>query len=167
MRARGPCHYGTIASGNLVVLDVYDRDYISNVLGGALCFETEAAGLMNNFLSLMLLLIVVQHILSLETSSVGNGDKRNRSWSSGWDTLSTSQPSWSWLASSSCVARLARSKHWRSPSFLCLYSCLIVSHSSSTDWSSDKVQVSCSFSSLPTTSSALTLVDVLEESDSI
>jgi nucleoside phosphorylase len=41
-------HYGTIASGNQVMRDGVDRDKISSVFG-VLCFEMEAAGLMNNF----------------------------------------------------------------------------------------------------------------------
>jgi nucleoside phosphorylase len=42
-------HYGTIASGNQVVKDGVVRDKLSSELGGVLCFEMEAAGLMNNF----------------------------------------------------------------------------------------------------------------------
>jgi nucleoside phosphorylase len=42
-------HYGTIASGNRVMKDAIERDKISQDLGGVLCFEMEAAGLMNNF----------------------------------------------------------------------------------------------------------------------
>jgi nucleoside phosphorylase len=42
-------HYGTIASGNQVVRDGILRDELSSKLGGVLCFEMEAAGLMNNF----------------------------------------------------------------------------------------------------------------------
>jgi nucleoside phosphorylase len=42
-------HYGTIASGNQVVKDGVTRDKLSSELGGVLCFEMEAAGLMNNF----------------------------------------------------------------------------------------------------------------------
>jgi nucleoside phosphorylase len=42
-------HYGTIASGNQVVRDGTTRDKISSELGGVLCFEMEAAGLMNSF----------------------------------------------------------------------------------------------------------------------
>ncbi|KAG9845328.1 putative nitrilase, partial [Aureobasidium melanogenum] len=42
-------HYGTIASGNRVMKDAVERDIISKALGGVLCFEMEAAGLMNNF----------------------------------------------------------------------------------------------------------------------
>ncbi|KAI4738901.1 hypothetical protein E4T50_10618 [Aureobasidium sp. EXF-12298] len=42
-------HYGTIASGNRVMKDAVERDVISQALGGVLCFEMEAAGLMNNF----------------------------------------------------------------------------------------------------------------------
>jgi nucleoside phosphorylase len=42
-------HYGTIASGNCVMKDGEERDTISTKLGGVLCFEMEAAGLMNNF----------------------------------------------------------------------------------------------------------------------
>jgi nucleoside phosphorylase len=42
-------HYGTIASGNQVIKDGVTRDKLSSELGGVLCFEMEAAGLMNNF----------------------------------------------------------------------------------------------------------------------
>ncbi|KAK4184262.1 hypothetical protein QBC35DRAFT_506288 [Podospora australis] len=41
--------YGTIASGNQVMKNGEVRDDISAKLGGVLCFEMEAAGLMNNF----------------------------------------------------------------------------------------------------------------------
>jgi nucleoside phosphorylase len=43
-------HYGMIASGNQVIKDAAFRDKINKRLGGnVLCFETEAAGLMNDF----------------------------------------------------------------------------------------------------------------------
>jgi nucleoside phosphorylase len=42
-------HYGTIASGNQVMRDGGNRDKVSSEFEGALCFEMEAAGLMNNF----------------------------------------------------------------------------------------------------------------------
>lgn len=42
-------HYGTIASGNQVVKNAIERERISVALGDVLCFEMEAAGLMNNF----------------------------------------------------------------------------------------------------------------------
>jgi nucleoside phosphorylase len=42
-------HYGTIASGNQVMKDAAERDRVSAELGGVLCFEMEAAGLMNSF----------------------------------------------------------------------------------------------------------------------
>jgi nucleoside phosphorylase len=42
-------HYGTIASGNQVMKDAAKRDRVSAELGGVLCFEMEAAGLMNSF----------------------------------------------------------------------------------------------------------------------
>ena len=42
-------HFGTIASGNQVMKDGVTRDRLSSELGGILCFEMEAAGLMNNF----------------------------------------------------------------------------------------------------------------------
>lgn len=42
-------HYGTIASGNQVMKDGVTRDRVSSELGGILCFEMEAAGLMVNF----------------------------------------------------------------------------------------------------------------------
>jgi nucleoside phosphorylase len=44
-----PCyHYGTIASGNLVIKDGMKRDQLEKE-HGILCFEMEAAGLMNTF----------------------------------------------------------------------------------------------------------------------
>jgi nucleoside phosphorylase len=42
-------HYGTIASRNQVMKSAAERDKISLELGGILCFEMEAAGLMNGF----------------------------------------------------------------------------------------------------------------------
>lgn len=42
-------HYGVIASGNQVIKDGATRDRLSAELGGVLCFEMEAAGLMNSF----------------------------------------------------------------------------------------------------------------------
>lgn len=42
-------HYGTIASGNQVMRNGIERDKISSEFGGVLCFEMEAAGLMNTF----------------------------------------------------------------------------------------------------------------------
>ena len=42
-------HYGTIASGNQVIRDGRTRDGISSEFRGVLCFEMEAAGLMNSF----------------------------------------------------------------------------------------------------------------------
>ncbi|KAK5467580.1 hypothetical protein LTS15_000553 [Exophiala xenobiotica] len=42
-------HYGTVASGNQVVKDALTRDRLSAQHGGVLCFEMEAAGLMNIF----------------------------------------------------------------------------------------------------------------------
>jgi nucleoside phosphorylase len=42
-------HYGTIASGNQVIRSAARRDGLSAELGGVLCFEMEAAGLMNSF----------------------------------------------------------------------------------------------------------------------
>ncbi|KAF2192031.1 hypothetical protein K469DRAFT_440085, partial [Zopfia rhizophila CBS 207.26] len=42
-------HYGTIASDNQVMRDAAMRDRISLELGGVLCFEMEAAGLINSF----------------------------------------------------------------------------------------------------------------------
>jgi nucleoside phosphorylase len=41
--------YGLIASGNRVMKDATERDLISKDSGGALCFEMEAAGLINDF----------------------------------------------------------------------------------------------------------------------
>jgi nucleoside phosphorylase len=43
-------HYGLIASGNEVIKDAAFRDEINKRLGGkVLCFEMEAAGMMNDF----------------------------------------------------------------------------------------------------------------------
>jgi nucleoside phosphorylase len=42
-------HYGTIASGNQVMRSAAERDKVSAELGGVLCFDMEAAGLMNSF----------------------------------------------------------------------------------------------------------------------
>jgi len=42
-------HYGTIASGNQVIKNAVERDRVSAELSGVLCFEMEAAGLMNSF----------------------------------------------------------------------------------------------------------------------
>jgi nucleoside phosphorylase len=43
-------HYGLIESGNQVIKDAETRDRVNETLGGnVLCFEMEAAGLMNNF----------------------------------------------------------------------------------------------------------------------
>ncbi|KAL4867847.1 hypothetical protein BDV12DRAFT_111175 [Aspergillus spectabilis] len=47
-------HFGTIASGNQVMKMASVRDEISAELGGVLCFEMEAAGLMNNFQCLII-----------------------------------------------------------------------------------------------------------------
>ncbi|KAF1846370.1 ankyrin [Cucurbitaria berberidis CBS 394.84] len=47
-------HYGTIASGNQVMRDAAERDRVSAELGGVLCFEMEAAGLMNSFQCLVI-----------------------------------------------------------------------------------------------------------------
>jgi nucleoside phosphorylase len=41
--------YGTIASGNIAMIDGTTRDMVSSEFGGVLCFEMEAAGLMNSF----------------------------------------------------------------------------------------------------------------------
>jgi nucleoside phosphorylase len=41
-------HYGTVASGNLVMKNAAQRDRVSTELGGVYCFEMEAAGLMNS-----------------------------------------------------------------------------------------------------------------------
>lgn len=42
-------HYGTIASGNQAMIDAAERDRVGSELGRVLCFEMEAAGLMNKF----------------------------------------------------------------------------------------------------------------------
>ncbi|THX50331.1 purine and uridine phosphorylase [Aureobasidium pullulans] len=48
-------HYGTIASGNQVIKSAQTRDNIVNALGSRiLCFEMEAAGLMNTFQCLVI-----------------------------------------------------------------------------------------------------------------
>jgi nucleoside phosphorylase len=47
-------HYGTIASGNRVMRSASLRDKLSSELEGALCFEMEAAGLMNYFSCLVI-----------------------------------------------------------------------------------------------------------------
>lgn len=47
-------HYGTIASGNQVIKNALKRDELSSELGGVLCFEMEAAGLMNDFSCLVI-----------------------------------------------------------------------------------------------------------------
>ncbi|KAE8333971.1 nucleoside phosphorylase domain-containing protein [Aspergillus sergii] len=47
-------HYGTIASGNQVIRDATERDRLSSQLGGVLCFEMEAAGLMNHYACLVI-----------------------------------------------------------------------------------------------------------------
>ncbi|KAF2684925.1 Pfs, NB-ARC and ankyrin domain protein, partial [Lentithecium fluviatile CBS 122367] len=49
LEAEAVVHYGTIASGNQVIKDATERDRVSAELGGVLCFEMEAAGLMNSF----------------------------------------------------------------------------------------------------------------------
>ncbi|KAL4986746.1 nucleoside phosphorylase domain-containing protein [Aspergillus falconensis] len=47
-------HYGTVASGNQVIRNGITRDQLSAELGGVLCFEMEAAGLMNGFSCLVI-----------------------------------------------------------------------------------------------------------------
>jgi nucleoside phosphorylase len=42
-------HYGTIASSNQIIRDALTRDGLASRLGGVLCFDTDAAGLMNDF----------------------------------------------------------------------------------------------------------------------
>jgi hypothetical protein len=42
-------HYGTIASGNQMMRSASERDKTSAKLGGVLCFDMEAAGLMDSF----------------------------------------------------------------------------------------------------------------------
>ena len=48
-RGQTMVYYGTIASGNQVMRSAAERDWVSAELGGVLCFEIEAAGLMNSF----------------------------------------------------------------------------------------------------------------------
>ena len=62
------CFYGTIASGNSVIRDATVRDALG-IKEGALCFETEAAGLMNDFKC-----IVIRGICNYSDSH------SNRSW---------------------------------------------------------------------------------------
>ena len=47
-------HYGLIASGNSVIKNATIRDRISTECGGVICFEMEAAGLMNDFRCIVL-----------------------------------------------------------------------------------------------------------------
>jgi hypothetical protein len=47
-------HYGIVASGNVVMKDGVTRDSWSKDLSGVLCFEMEAAGLMNSFSCLVI-----------------------------------------------------------------------------------------------------------------
>jgi hypothetical protein len=47
-------HYGIIASRNQVMKDGITRDKLSAELGSVLCFEMEAAGLMNSFSCLII-----------------------------------------------------------------------------------------------------------------
>jgi nucleoside phosphorylase len=42
-------HYGIIASGNCLFKDASTRDQLAKDIGGCLCVEMEAAGLMNSF----------------------------------------------------------------------------------------------------------------------
>jgi nucleoside phosphorylase len=42
-------HYGTIASGNRVMKDARERNWLSSQFTGVFCFEMEAAGLMNTW----------------------------------------------------------------------------------------------------------------------
>lgn len=42
-------HYGTIALGNQVIRDSRTRDKVNSAFREVLCFEMEAAGLMNSF----------------------------------------------------------------------------------------------------------------------
>jgi hypothetical protein len=46
--------YGTIALGNQVMSSMAERDKVGAELGGVLCFEMEAAGLMNSFSCLVI-----------------------------------------------------------------------------------------------------------------
>jgi nucleoside phosphorylase len=47
-------YFGTIVSRNQVMKDGVTRDRLSAELGGILCFEMEAAGLIGNFLCLVI-----------------------------------------------------------------------------------------------------------------
>ncbi|KAL4884595.1 hypothetical protein BJY04DRAFT_215056 [Aspergillus karnatakaensis] len=68
-------HYGTIVSGNQVMKSAVERDRVSHDLGGAFCFEMEAAGLMNTFPS-----IVIRGICDYSDSH------KNKGWQ-GYDVL--------------------------------------------------------------------------------
>jgi nucleoside phosphorylase len=75
--AEAVMHYGTIASGNQVIKNALERDRVSKELGGVLCFEMEAAGLMNNFPCL-----VIRGICDLPTrtsTSSGRPTRQNGS----------------------------------------------------------------------------------------
>jgi nucleoside phosphorylase len=47
-------HYGMIALGNQVIRSAAERDQVSAAFSSVLCFEIEAAGLINNFLCLVI-----------------------------------------------------------------------------------------------------------------
>jgi hypothetical protein len=64
-------HYGTIASGNRVISDAVIRDELSAVLGGVLCFEMEAAGLINSFPCLVVRGVVRLRRLAQERAMAG------------------------------------------------------------------------------------------------
>ena len=71
-RDNGPViHYGAIASGNRVIKNARERDELSAALGGVICFEMEAAGLVNDFPCL-----VVRGICDYADSH------KNKSWQS-------------------------------------------------------------------------------------
>lgn len=61
-------HYGTIASGNQVIKNAIIRDQLSSDLGGVLCFEMEAAGVMNTFPCLVIRGICGKSCLSISPS---------------------------------------------------------------------------------------------------
>ncbi|KAF2177358.1 purine and uridine phosphorylase [Zopfia rhizophila CBS 207.26] len=71
-------YYGIIASGNQVVKDGVTRDRISAELGGVMCFEMEAARLMNNFPCLVIQAATaaayVKEILSIVPAAIDEAD---------------------------------------------------------------------------------------------
>jgi nucleoside phosphorylase len=123
-------HYGTIASGNQVMKDGITRDRLSAELGGVLCFEMEAAGLMNSFPCLVIRGIcdyadshknkkwqpyasaaaaacakeVLLLVPAIETSKLRIEDETTR-WNEGKSIFTTCLPLQSTARSSMCVSK--------------------------------------------------------------